>query len=237
MARTQRVDLHRRADALLDAAAALLAETGPRGLRIEHVARRAGVGKGTVYLHWADREHLLLAVGAREAEAMYRSVIAAVRADPREAALHRHLRRLFLEAMRRPVLRSVFVADEADLRAFVRQPARTGLARVRTTSLEDHIAALRDHRLLRAGQDPAEVDRAAQAVAYGFFAAESLLPADPRSTLEDRADRLAEVVRRSFEPARPPAAERYAAAAPAVISAFERLADGFRRAAYGTAAD
>ncbi|ADD43366.1 TetR/AcrR family transcriptional regulator [Stackebrandtia nassauensis] len=237
MARTQRADLHQRADALLDAAARLLAETGPRGLRIDRVAKYAGVGKGTVYLHWASREHLLLAVGAREAAAMYRALIAAIHADPAEAALHRCLRRLYLEAMRRPILRSIFITDEADLAAFANQPARAELAQTKLIASDDHLAALRDHRLLDRGLDLSDIDTAAQAIAYGFFAATPMLDGDTDPDLEHRADLLAEVVRRSFEPAKTPAPQRYAAAAPQVTDAFERLATQFDRIAYGTAAD
>ncbi|GAA2157038.1 MULTISPECIES: TetR/AcrR family transcriptional regulator [Glycomyces] len=236
MAKTQRADLHQRADALLDAAAGLLGSVGPRGLRIEEVARRAGVGKGTVYLHWASREHLLLAIGAREAAAMYEAVTAAIRIDPVEAALHRYLRRLYVEAMQRPILRSIFIADEVDLAAFANQPTRSDLTETKLIAAGDHLAALRDHRLLRSGIDPADVDHAVQAIAYGFFA-DSPLASGPRFSLEHRADLLAEVIRRSFEPARTPAPERYAAAAPSIIEASERLAASFGRIAYGTAAD
>lgn len=235
MARTQRADLHQRADALLDAAAQLLAETGPRGLRIDRVAKRARVGKGTVYLHWDSREHLLLAVGAREAGAMYRALIAAIHADPAEAALHRCLRRLYLEAMRRPILRSIFITDEADVAEFANQPARAELARTKLIASEDHLTALRDHRLLDPGLDLSDIDTATQAIAYGFFAATPMLDGDP--DLDHRAGLLAEVVRRSFEPAKTPGPERYAAAAPQVTDAFERLAAQFDRIAYGTAAD
>jgi len=237
MAKTQRADLRQRADALLDAAAELLVSVGPRGLRIEEVAGCAGVGKGTVYLHWVSREHLLLAVGAREAAAMYEAVIASIRADPVEAALHRYLRRLFLEAMRRPILRSIFIADEADLAAFANQPTRSELAETKLLAARDHLAVLRDHRLLRPGLDLVDVDHAVQAIAYGFFAATPLLPGDPHFSLEHRADLLADIIRCSFEPARTPAFERYAAAAPRIIDASERLAGQFARIAYVTAAD
>lgn len=237
MVKTQRADLHQRADALLGAAVELLAEVGPRGLRIDHVAKRAGVGKGTVYLHWAGREHLLLAVGAREAAAMYRTVIAAIRADPAEAALHRYLRRLYLEAMRRPILRSLFITDESDLAAFANQPARDDLAETKLIAAGDYLSALRDHRLLRSGLDLADIDQAVQAIAHGFFAATPLLSGDPDAGLEHRADLLAEVVRRSFEPAKAPVPERYASAAPRAAEAFERLAAQFDRIAYGAAAD
>ncbi|MEV0584338.1 TetR/AcrR family transcriptional regulator [Nonomuraea sp. NPDC050310] len=229
MARTQRTDLRERADALLDAAATLLIEVGSRELRIDEVARRAGVGKGTVYLHWRSREELLLAVGARAAVAMLDEVLAAIRADPVEAALHRYLRRHFLAAMRRPLLRSLF-ADPAHPGA---HPARAGVLAAKLVAARAHLAALREHGLLRPGQDLADIDHAAQAIAYGFFAAGPLLPAGPRFTLEHRADQLADVIRRSFEPSTPPAPELFAAAAPQVLAAFAELRTEFHHLAYG----
>ena len=237
MAVSQRADLRQRADAILDAVAALTIDEGPRRLRIEAVAARAGVGKGTVYLHWTSREHLLVAAGAREAAAMLDAVTQAIRADPAEAALSRYLRRHFLETAHRPILNRIFVTDDADRKAIADHPARTALAAAKRACAREHLEALQSQRLLRPGLDPVEVDYAAEAIAYGFFAAVPLLPSDPRFTVEHRADQLADVLRRSFEPARPPAPERYAAAAPQVIDAFRRLADEYRRAAYGTAAD
>ena len=46
--------------AILDAARALLVEEGFSGLRLEHVAARAGVGKATIDRHWGSREELAL---------------------------------------------------------------------------------------------------------------------------------------------------------------------------------
>lgn len=238
MARTQRADLHQRADAILDAAAELLASVEPRELRIDEVARRAGVGKGTVYLHWASREHLVLAVAAREAVAMLGTIIDAVRADPAEAALHRYMRRHFLEASRRPILKRVFITQPDELSALAEHPARAQLAATKRLATRQHLAALRTHRLLRTGVDLGEVDYAMQAVAYGFFAsAPFLAPGDGSFSLEYQADRLAAIIQRSFEPSREPAIERYAAAAPQVVDAFELLREAFRRTAYGSAAD
>ncbi|HEX8952110.1 MAG TPA: TetR family transcriptional regulator [Polyangia bacterium] len=53
-------ELRRRA--ILDAARALFAERGLGGFAMADVAARAGVVKGTLYLYWATREELLLAV-------------------------------------------------------------------------------------------------------------------------------------------------------------------------------
>jgi AcrR family transcriptional regulator len=46
--------------AILDAAGALLVEEGFAGLRLEHVATRAGVGKATIYRRWGSRQELAL---------------------------------------------------------------------------------------------------------------------------------------------------------------------------------
>ncbi len=46
--------------AILDAARELLVEGGFAGLRLEHVAARAGVGKATIYRRWASKQDLAL---------------------------------------------------------------------------------------------------------------------------------------------------------------------------------
>ena len=48
--------------AILDATRELLVSEGFAGLRLEHVAARAGVGKATIYRRWASKEELALAV-------------------------------------------------------------------------------------------------------------------------------------------------------------------------------
>lgn len=51
--------------AVLDAAAAIIAEEGFSKLTMEAVARRARAGKATVYRWWPSRGHLLLALYSR----------------------------------------------------------------------------------------------------------------------------------------------------------------------------
>jgi AcrR family transcriptional regulator len=58
--RTGRPRSDRAHRAILDAARELLIEGGFTGLRLEHVAARAGVGKATIYRHWTSKEGLML---------------------------------------------------------------------------------------------------------------------------------------------------------------------------------
>ena len=56
-----------RREALLDAACTLIARSGTRTLRIEDVAREAGVSIGLVYYYFESREELLeIGVRARQ---------------------------------------------------------------------------------------------------------------------------------------------------------------------------
>lgn len=72
LTRPKRKDARANYDKLLAAAAAAFAEHGSSA-SLEDVARRAGVGIGTLYRHFPTREELLAAVYVGELEAVCRS--------------------------------------------------------------------------------------------------------------------------------------------------------------------
>ncbi|HOX07019.1 MAG TPA: helix-turn-helix domain-containing protein [Planctomycetota bacterium] len=55
-------------EAILAAAQHVFAERGFHGARVEEIARTAGVAKGTVFLHFKDKEGLLLALVRQKTE-------------------------------------------------------------------------------------------------------------------------------------------------------------------------
>jgi len=83
--RPVRADARRNHDLLLSAASAVFAENGPEAA-LEEIARRAGVGIGTLYRHFPTREALM---GAVVRERIFELDVAARRgldaADPFEA--------------------------------------------------------------------------------------------------------------------------------------------------------
>ena len=88
---------------ILDAAGDLLLAFGYRKVTVDDVARRADVGKGTIYLHWSSKLELFATVLMREAAALTEAQLVRLRADPAEVQLHRTMRSLFLLVMRRPL--------------------------------------------------------------------------------------------------------------------------------------
>jgi len=65
-ARKPRADAQRNRERLVDAAKAAFAEAGAE-VSLEEIARRAGVGIGTLYRHFPSRDAIVAAVQARTA--------------------------------------------------------------------------------------------------------------------------------------------------------------------------
>jgi AcrR family transcriptional regulator len=227
------VDRRERADRILDTARDLLLRWGARRVSIDEVARRAGVGKGTIYLHWPSREQLFHAVSAREAADMTDAVVGALQDHPGEVALHRYLRRLFVEAMNRPVLRALYTRDADTLDTFLAAGDHRRLEDTKLGVNRDYLAVLTAEGMLRAGVRPNELDYTLPTILFGFFAAEPFLSPSIELSLENKADQLAHTVRRAFEPAAGPTRATVKHAAAKVIPIFQRLASEYRSTAYG----
>jgi AcrR family transcriptional regulator len=228
-----RGDRRERADRILDTARELLLSWGYRRVTIDELARRAGVGKGTIYLHWRSREEVFHAVSAREAAAMADAIVQAVRDDPAEVALHRYLRRLFVEAMNRPVLRALYTRDADTLDTFLasthhhhREESKLGVNR-------DYLGVLAAEGMLRPGLRLNDLDYTLPTIVFGFFAAEPFLPPSLGLTLEQKADQLADTVRRAFEPTDVPRRAAVNRAAVKAIPILGRIALDHRSATYG----
>jgi len=78
----QAEDKQERRDAILDAAEQVLTGAPERVASVAEVADRAGLAKGTVYLYFASKEELLLAVHERRIDAFFRELIARVESTP-----------------------------------------------------------------------------------------------------------------------------------------------------------
>ena len=90
--RKLRADAQRNRAALLAAAGELFAERGIE-VSLEDIARRAGVGIGTLYRHFPTRDALNEAVYRHEVESLCDAVAPLLANDPPEVALRQWMRR------------------------------------------------------------------------------------------------------------------------------------------------
>lgn len=220
---------HGRESRILDAAGDLLLAFGYRKVTIEDVARRAEIGKGTVYLHWSSKLDLFAAVLVREVVQLTAAHLATLRADPAEIQLHRTLRNIFLLVMRRPLARAFYTGDTELLGAL---SLDTKLGRQVRADKEligpPYLAALHAHGMLLddPATDPSLPYRLSASTA-GFFLLERMLP--DTIDVEAKADALAVTVRRAFEPLRPPSSADVAAAAPVITGLYEQMVTDLTR--------
>jgi AcrR family transcriptional regulator len=89
--RKVRADRQRNRQRLIDAAKLTFNELGPSA-SLEEVARRAGVGIGTVYRHFPNRDELIEALCRREVEALAGSATRLLATYKAGEALHRWMR-------------------------------------------------------------------------------------------------------------------------------------------------
>jgi len=210
-----------RADRILDSAAELLLRWGYKRVTIDDVAAQAGIGKGTVYLHYRTREELFFSVIMREQAAATDELIEAVRRDPREALLHRLIRLKYLSAMRRPILRAVIAADPEILGSLVDAAKGSDLGKLLGLVSFEYFQIMIEHSLVKPGISVPELIYGVGAITIGFFTGDAFLEAFGGSpALERKADLLEAAIERSF--VLPASDDALRAIAPAVIELYAK---------------
>jgi len=216
------VERQTRTDAVLDAASDLLLRVGYNRVTVEDVARQAGIGKGTVYLHWRTREDLFMAAFRRELARACDDLAAGIRGDPGEVVLHRVTRAHFAAVCKRPLLTALAVADPEVLGKLSRARHDTGHQNL----LDDYLALLAKHALVRNDLDIGDLVFAWHALLEGFFIAQSRTR-QPNRRRDHRANVLAATAKAAFEPDPLPNID-LADLSPQAVEIFDRIGDGHR---------
>jgi AcrR family transcriptional regulator len=216
-----------RTERILEAAADLLLRYGYKRITVEDIAEQAGVGKGTIYLHWKTREALFGTLLLREAVAVWREMLERLRADPAEALLHRLMRSLLLITRRRPLARALFTGD-GRLLGKLAQSEAVSRSRQAITA-QEFLPLLRSLGLVRA--DVALVSQlyAFGAVLAGFALVDPLLADEVELSLEEKAEALARTIQLAFEPEVLPPAAALPEIAARLIRQFEQVIAAYER--------
>jgi AcrR family transcriptional regulator len=181
-----RADARRNRELVLQTAQRMFAQEG-LGVSLDEIARRAGVGPGTVHRHFPAKETLYLAVAID----MLRQLVAegerlAAAGDP--AALFTLLSRMMAAGAENAAVKSALEAAEFDVRA-----AAPGIAADLTRHVEDLLARAHAAGAVRADATAGEV----MALVAGAFAAIRHAGA---GTSHRRSAHLAEIILDGLRP-------------------------------------
>jgi AcrR family transcriptional regulator len=220
-----------RGNRIMDVTADLILRWGYQKVTIEDVARRAGIGKGTIYLHWRSREALFRATLLRETLDVFGSLVDRMRADPVTCLPHRLYSELFAENMRQPLLVALLTKDTEVLGRLVAQDADDPTDREEdVAAYREYVLTLRDAGLVRTDLSPDQQLYLMQVFSGGAPLMQPYLAPSTDIPLPDKESALAHALREAFEPAGPIDRVALAEVAPQVIALFSKLIDRFRDA-------
>ena len=191
-----------RAHRILDAASTLILRWGYHKTTIDDIAREAGVGKGTLYLHWKTREELFAALIKREKVEMAEEIKQRIERDPAGATLRGLLKHSTLALLKRPLMKAVLLRDMDVLGKLARSEHSSAAYAEQLTGFTTYLQLLREQGLVRSDLSMQAQVYTLSAIFAGFFLVAPLLPDEFMLSDEELAELLAETVHCALEPSR-----------------------------------
>jgi AcrR family transcriptional regulator len=184
---------------LLDVAARLLARWGYRRTTLDDVAREAGVGKGTLYLHWKDKQELFRAAIWRASQQASSDLQQRIAADPEGGLPHRQWRHSMLVALAHPLV-AAMIRGQPDLFQgllgnFDQEARQHVVSRAQT-----YVTQVQQARLLRTDLPAPVLTYLLAVLKMGVLAAPDLIGEAHLPSIEQRAQALSDLIRRGLEP-------------------------------------
>jgi len=160
-ARKPRADSARNRQLLIDAAKAGFTDVG-LNVSLEEIARRAGVGIGTLYRHFPTREAVVEAVYRREVEQLAEAVPQLLQTSPAGAALHKWMH-LFVDY----IATKRIIAPSLGAAASRSSPLHASSVELITNAISTLVKRAIASGDVRKDIDPSDLLRAMVGVSYG----------------------------------------------------------------------
>lgn len=219
-----------RARRILDAAAELVLRWGYDKTTIDDIARHAGVGKGTIYLHWKTREALFETLLLHEIIAVLETLLQHMQEQQEHILLHHVVGSLFPLIEQRPLAKVLFTENRELLGELARHSATDITMRAqRLLTARNYLEVLRKHGFVRSDMSQDAQLYALYATISGFFLTDVPVMSQGQLTNINRAEILAQTVRTAFEPEKLPSSTILQEIAPQVILLFTQLCQTFQQ--------
>lgn len=192
-----------REERLLDAATTLLIRWGYRKTTIDDVAREAGVGKGTIYLHWKDKNELFRAAIVREQQHYINDLQRRIAADPQGGLLHRVITHSMLATFTNPLM-AAFIRGKSDLFSGIIGGSEPGLFNQVLGDSDAYFAQLQEAGLIRKDIPASIITYLLTALKIGVIHSPDLFSQEHQPPMEQLAEVVSDMIRGWLEPAQLP---------------------------------
>jgi AcrR family transcriptional regulator len=194
-----------RAHRILDAAGELVQRWGYKKTTIDDIAKQAKVAKGTIYLHWKNREDLFIALFLREALDAGDEMLERMESDSEGFLLHNLTKHSIYVSMSRPLIKALYLSDSEMLGELLHSDNEilSRLIQSKLVASSSLFEMLRGKGIVRTDMSiPAQM-YTYTAIVVGFMTVDGYLPEQHIISLEEAVEVLAETLRRMFEPDEP----------------------------------
>ena len=188
-----------REERILDAAAALLVRFGYRKTTIDDVAREAGVGKGTIYLHWKDKNELFRAAIWREQQSYTDELQRRLASDPQGGLLHRITIHGMLAALSNPLMTALLSGNSDIFNGFLGAYDQEFLNQL-LGDTDSYIVELQHAGLVRADIPAPVITYLLTALKFGIINSPGVISREHVPSMEQLTESLSDLIRRWLEP-------------------------------------
>ena len=188
-----------REERLLDAAATLLVRWGYRKTTIDDVAREAGVGKGTIYLHWKDKNELFRAAIWRERQRYSEEVQRRIAADPEGGLLHRVATHGMLATLSNPLMAAI-IRGKSDIFNGFLGAYDPGFLNQLVGDSDTYFVQLQHAGLIRTDIPASTVTYLLTALKVGIINSPDIFSQEYLPSMEQLTEVLSDLIRRWLEP-------------------------------------
>ena len=193
----------RREERILDAAAALLVRWGYRKTTIDDVAHEAGVGKGTIYLHWKDKNALFGATYRRAGRRLIDYTMRQIAADPDGGLPHRLWTHSMLAAFSDPLMAAIMSGKSDIVQGLISVFPPAALQQM-AGDYEEYIDQLQRAGLIRTDLPVSVITFLTSALKIGVIYTPDLLGWNQMPSMEQLTEAISDLIRRWLEPDQPP---------------------------------
>jgi AcrR family transcriptional regulator len=188
-----------REERLLDVASTLLVRWGYRKTTLDDVAREAGVGKGTIYLHWKDKNDLFRAAIWREQQRYREELQRRIAADPEGGLLHRVITHGMIAALSNPLMAAIF-RGQTDLFNGFLGAFDPGSLHQLVGDADAYIVQLQHAGLIRADIPASIITYMLTGLKVGIINSPDIIGQEQLPSMEQLTEAFSDLVRRWLEP-------------------------------------
>ena len=170
---------------ILDAAATLIERQGYDKTTMNDIAVSAGVSRGIVYLHFANKDALFEALFFREMLNYADAWLAHIEADPRGGTIGGIYRAVLHAINRNPFMTAIVKRDRRVFGNYLRKPNSPLAAMSSSTIRTEFIQALQEAGAIRKNVDPAIIAQINDILSYGLLGMYGVEEVDNTAQFDD----------------------------------------------------